>query len=165
MAVIRSVTSGDREAVIAIFNRFIRESFAAYGEGEMPLERFDDFLRVTTIFRVIEDRGDVIGFGFVKPYRNELSMARTGMLTYFILPEFTGQGLGTRMLRELTEAGGEKGITNWLAHISSRNEQSLAFHKKHGFEQVGRFRSVGVKFGEPFDIVWMQKDLAMGSRQ
>lgn len=48
-------------------------------------------------------------------------------------------------------------MDNLLASISSRNEQSLAFHRKRGFVECGRLRDVGVKFGKSFDVVWMQK--------
>lgn len=43
-------------------------------------------------------------------------------------------------------------------HIIPQRD-SLAFHRKHGFEDCGRFKGVGRKFGEDFDIVWMQRHL------
>jgi phosphinothricin acetyltransferase len=50
-------------------------------------------------------------------------------------------------------------ITSLLANISSRNRQSLEFHLRNGFRECGRFLKVGHKFGEAFDVVWMQKQL------
>jgi phosphinothricin acetyltransferase len=47
-----------------------------------------------------------------------------------------------------------------LANISSKNMESLTFHKKHGFFECGRMYEVGEKFNELFDVIWMQKDLA-----
>jgi L-amino acid N-acyltransferase YncA len=47
-----------------------------------------------------------------------------------------------------------------LASISSRNDGSIRFHKKNGFRECGRFRRVGRKFGQDFDIVWMQLRLS-----
>jgi phosphinothricin acetyltransferase len=44
-----------------------------------------------------------------------------------------------------------------LASISSRNEGSLRFHRKHGFRECGCFEGVGRKFDQDFDVVWMQK--------
>jgi len=49
------------------------------------------------------------------------------------------------------------GVDCLLANISSHNEQSLDFHRKMGFQQCGRFRRVGKKFGKDFDVIWMQK--------
>jgi phosphinothricin acetyltransferase len=50
-------------------------------------------------------------------------------------------------------------INSLLANISSRNRQSLEFHRKNGFRECARFPKVGRKFGEDFDAVWMQKQL------
>ena len=83
------------------------------------------------------------------------------------LPEFLRISIGTpeqneRLVRELermlSEAEG-LGITRILAHISSRNPGSIAFHRKHGFVECGRFPEIGQKRGELFDIVWMVRSL------
>jgi L-amino acid N-acyltransferase YncA len=44
-----------------------------------------------------------------------------------------------------------------MASISSLNTQSLAFSRKLGFEEVGRFRRIGEEHGREFDVVYMQK--------
>jgi len=67
--------------------------------------------------------------------------------------------LGRKIINELISTGKKHGITNYLAQISSKNKQSLNFHKKHGFVEVGKFKDVGTKFDQNFDIVWMQKIL------
>ena len=68
-------------------------------------------------------------------------------------------GYGTVLLDAMTRAAKKKGITVLLANISSRNPESLAFHKKHGFTECGRLHNVGIKFNERFDVVWMEKEL------
>jgi phosphinothricin acetyltransferase len=52
-----------------------------------------------------------------------------------------------------------------LANVSSRNEASLNFHLKNGFVECGRFKDVGTKFGEYFDVVWLQKFLEKISKK
>jgi phosphinothricin acetyltransferase len=49
------------------------------------------------------------------------------------------------------------GITALLASISSLNPGSLAFHRKKGFQECGRFVDAGRKKGRDFDEVWMQR--------
>jgi len=51
------------------------------------------------------------------------------------------------------------GMINFIAHLSSKNEQSIQFHKKHGFTECGRLKDIGIKFGQLFDIVWVQKQI------
>jgi L-amino acid N-acyltransferase YncA len=49
------------------------------------------------------------------------------------------------------------GIAAILASISFLNPESLAFHRKMGFQECGRFVAVGRKKERDFDEVWMQK--------
>ena len=61
------------------------------------------------------------------------------------------------MLKRLISDARKMKIKTLLASISSRNKESIAFHKKHGFIECGRFKDIGRKRGKLFDVVWMQK--------
>ena len=161
---IREFTDNDFQSVHKIFNLFIQSSFAAYTETELSSDRLKELMKPAKIILILHEDENIIGFGYVASYKPLPNFSRTGVLTYFIRPEFTGQGLGTILFNELTNRGIEIGITNYLASISSRNEQSLNFHKKHGFDEVGRFKNVGTKFGKDFDIVWVQKQFLSGEK-
>ena len=158
--VIREVRDSDGKAVVDIFNRFARESFAVYSDKELGFDFFERNWDLSRLFYVAETGDKVVGFAFLKPFRTYDNFRHTGMLTYFLLPEFTRKGIGTGLLNTLIEQGRSLGVTNFVAHLSSRNTQSLNFHAKHGFEEVGRLKNMGVKFGKPFDILWFQKQIA-----
>jgi phosphinothricin acetyltransferase len=159
---IHDFRQGDLDALLAVFNSFVRDSHAAYPESELNREPFEKIMAKAKIIVTLRDDEAVIGFGFISSYKPLANFDHTGVLTYFILTDHTGMGLGTRLLHELIRRGLEAGITNYLAHISSRNEQSLNFHRKHGFKEVGRFKQVARKFGELIDVVWVQKQLSPG---
>jgi phosphinothricin acetyltransferase len=103
--------------------------------------------------------GTILGFGFLRAHNPIPSFSRTAEITYFIRPEQTRKGIGSLMLEYLTGEAKKKGISSILASISSLNEESVRFHRKHGFVECGRFRQVGKKKGEFFDVIWMQKML------
>lgn len=154
---IREARPQDMRDVTDIFNYFVRESYAAYPADEVDTLRFDALYRSVSVFLILEMADEIVGFGFIKPFREEATFAQTGVLTYFILPHYTGMGLGTRMLERLTEEAKKRSIDNLVAHISSKNLQSLQFHEKHGFKQVGCLERMGRKFNAHFDIIWVQK--------
>lgn len=158
--IIRDYQTQDADKVDFIINSFTKNSFAAYTDEDYPGSFARERSKLTKVFLVLENSGEVIGFGLVSPYKPFRTCAHTGVLTYFIQPEYTGKELGSKLFNELIKQSLAKDITNFLAHISSKNVQSLAFHAKHGFEEVGRFKKIGKKFDEFFDIVWVQKELS-----
>jgi len=156
---IRPVADPDWETIVSIFNQFVAESFAAYPDQPVDESFFRDrwAAHPEYPFVVAEVRGRVVGFAYLSPFHQASTMRHTASLTYFIHPDHTSQGIGTVFLEDLLPAGSTLGITNFLAHISSLNPGSVRFHLKHGFTECGRFINVGVKNGQPFDMVWLQK--------
>jgi len=157
--VLRPATEDDAAAVVAIFNQYAAASHAAFTETPAPPEFFEDLRRGTYSFRVLVDAGVIAGFGSVRPLLPFPAFRRAGLLSYFIAQAYTGRGLGTRMLERLAADARENGCTTLVANVSSRNEASLAFHAARGFVEAGRLQAVGTKFDEPFDLVWLQRDL------
>ena len=159
---IRKATDQDCDQIVDIFNYYVEHGYAAY--PEKPLDRrLFDFLKTIiygNAFFVVEDRAEhVIGFGFLKKYHPYPAFDRTAEAGYFLLPGHTGQGVGALLLNRLEQEARELGVDNLLANISALNPPSLAFHKKHGFRECGRFEKILAKFGQDLDIVWMQKRL------
>lgn len=151
-----------RRGVIDIYNHYVAHGFASYREAPLPYEAFDRFLEITRNFPAyacVSGDGAVLGFGFLHAWHPSECCRRTGELTYFLHPEATGQGIGSRLLERLLAEAVPLGIDRVLASVSSKNPGSLAFHRRHGFEECGRFPEVGRKRGEDFDVVWMVRKL------
>lgn len=146
--------------VMDIFNYYVANSFAAYPDQPADYSRFNRFLEAAHGYPAVvvmdEVENIVVGFAFLHPFRPESTFQRVAEITYFLHPDHTGKGLGTMILEQFVAVAKERGIETFLASISSYNEASLRFHAKHGFEECGRFRRIGRKFGQDFDVVWMQ---------
>jgi len=149
-------------AVIDIFNHFVTQSFAAYPDRPVPREffqRFQQMIQGYPAYAAVVEAGRVVGFGFLRPYHPAGTLQRTAEATYFVRPEFTQRGIGTALLNRLIAEAVPRGIDSLVASISSRNDQSIAFHRKHGFHECGRFQRAGRKHDQDFDIVWMQRHI------
>jgi phosphinothricin acetyltransferase len=156
---IRPINDEDWAIVAAIFNHFVVNSPAAYPDRPVPADFFRDRHRAVPgyPFLVVEADGQVVGFAYLSPVHPVSTMRRSGQVTYFILPNHTGKGLGGRLLDLLLDAGRALGVDNIMAHVSSLNQDSIRFHLSHGFTECGRFRRVGTKHGQDFDMVWLQR--------
>jgi L-amino acid N-acyltransferase YncA len=162
-----SMTPDHRKPVIDIYNHYIEKSWAAYPDEPVGYALFDRFLDMTRGYPslvVRTDSGEFVGFAFLRAFLPAATFRRTAEITYFILPEHTHRGLGEKILKRFEEDASKAGVDNLLASISSRNRFSLDFHGKHGFVECGRLRNVGRKFGEDFDVVWMQKMIGGATR-
>ena len=136
--------SADAEAMLAIFNHYINHGFAAYLEEPASVELMHGLLDQAADLAAIgaRDREDrLIGFSLLRTYLSLATFSRTAQITTFIAPECTGRGLGTALIARLEAEARTLGLTSILAHVSSRNPGSLAFH------------------GKTFDIIWFQKML------
>jgi len=158
--IIEPITEDDGKAVIDIFNHYIKSSFAAYPEEEVPYEFFNFFLNMSRGYPFLAARdgqGRILGFALLRPYSPIPAFSKTAEITCFIAPEYIGMGLGSALQERLLSHAKGMGLTSILAGISSLNSASLAFHQKRGFTECGRFHAVGRKWGQDFDVVWMQK--------
>jgi L-amino acid N-acyltransferase YncA len=152
-----------REPVIDIFNHYVAHSFAAYPDQPVGPELFDRWLALCAGYPAAAAKaedGSVVGFAFLRPYHLANTLRGTAEVTYFIHPDHTRRGLGTRMLGELECQARERGIRTVIAGLSSLNLESRNFHLKQGFRQCGRLEKVGVKFGRAFDIFLFQKAIS-----
>jgi len=159
---IRRAEDTDASAVARVFNHFVKTSYAAFPSQEVD-DSFLDRLRALAgrfpIHAIESPEGTVVGFAVIRPYHYADTLRRTAEAIIFILPEHTRQGLGGRILKQLEADARAHGVDTLLGCASSRNEQSIAFQKAHGFAECGRFQRVGRKFNEDFDFVWLQKFL------
>ncbi len=155
-------TRRDGSGILAVFNHFVQHSFAAYPlqpVGDEFVTRLEKMSAEYPVLIVKDQAGHVIGFGLLHAFHPADSFRRTAEIGYFLHPDATGCGIGTALLDRLVAGAREQGIRTLLASISSRNDQSLMFHARRGFVEVARFRAVGEKFGEDFDVVYMQRDI------
>jgi phosphinothricin acetyltransferase len=101
----------------------------------------------------------VSGFSVLKPFFPFSTFQTAGSVTCFVAPEYTRSGLCTLLLNTLPDAARAQGRHILVDNRSSRNPRSLNFHKKQGFSECGRLERAGMKFGERFDFIWMQRDV------
>lgn len=153
----------DASAMLEIFNHYVEHGFAAYVEKPAAIDLMLRLLDEASDLAAIgarDTQGRLVGFSLLRPYAPREAFPKTAQVTTFIGPNWTGHGLGTAMLERLVGEAHKLGLTSLLAHVSSQNPGSLAFHGRQGFTECGRLRGIGSKQGASFDVVWLQRMLS-----
>jgi phosphinothricin acetyltransferase len=101
----------------------------------------------------------VVGFASLSPYRSRPAYAPTVEDSVYVHRDHRGRGIGKLLLAELVELARDHGFHSVMARIVGGHETSIALHRACGFEEVGREREVGRKFGKWLDVVLMQRML------
>jgi L-amino acid N-acyltransferase YncA len=101
----------------------------------------------------------VVGFASLSPYRPRPAYAPTVEDSVYVHRDRRGHGIGRLLLTDLVELARNHGFHSAIGRIVGGHEASIALHQACGFEEVGREREVGRKFGRWLDVVLMQRTL------
>ena len=96
----------------------------------------------------------------LKPYNPNDAFNETAEVSYFLDHNYRRKGIGTLAFAKLLDDAKRLGKMELIATISGDNETSIAFHRKLGFIECGRFHDIGFKFNKRFDLVFIQFSIA-----
>jgi RimJ/RimL family protein N-acetyltransferase len=88
---------------------------------------------------IVLSAGEVVGWCDVVPKPRPVH-AHVGGLGVALLPEFRGQGLGERLIRQALEAARAFGLHRVELTVREDNKNAIALYKKIGFEIEGLMR-------------------------
>lgn len=158
---LRQAGPEDLAAITALMNENIRNSTAVYHYEERRLEDvtrwYDDKQRRKHPLFVAEEAGVFLGYGTFGPYRPHDGYARTVEHSVYVDKNHQGKGAGGALLEALIEAAQRDGYHAMVAYIDAENQQSIRLHERKGFQNCGRLREVGYKFGRYLDLVIMER--------
>ncbi|RMQ40226.1 Phosphinothricin N-acetyltransferase [Pseudomonas cichorii] len=166
--ILRDARDDDMPTVQAIYAEHVLGGISSF-ELEPPsleemLRRRADVLDKGLPYRVAERQGEVVGYGYVTPYRPRPGYRFTVEDSVYVRHGLGGLGIGQALLGELIEHCVQGGWRQMIAIIgNSENLASIRLHERLGFHRVGVFESVGFKHGRWVDTVLMQRALGEGS--
>lgn len=152
-----------KDGVLGVYNYYILNTTYAFSDKAFGEDRFlyllDHSADYPAYVLVDSASGDIIGFTKLGEYLSYDTFKGAAYVTYYLMPGYTGIGLGKKCLDVLTEDARKLGIRNLIADVSSENTGSIAFHKKHGFRFVGEIKNAGFKLGRSFGAVYFHKEI------
>ncbi len=163
-SVIRPVTAEDLGAVAAIFTHYVISSVVTFETTPPTVDYWQhtcgDLARQGLPFLVCEQAGQVVGFAYAAPWRAKPAYQHTVESTIYLSPDYTGQGLGRRLLTALLHHCARAGAEQVIAVIADSGvPASETLHRACGYTEAGRLRKVGRKHGRVLDTLLMQYDV------
>lgn len=164
---VRDATPDDIPAIAAIYGQAVAHGVASF-EIEPPSE--EEMLRRMRLlldgnypYVVAERQGEVVGYAYAGPHHSRPGYRWTVDSSIYVSPAAQRGGVGSVLLGRIVADAEARGFRQMIAVIGdSANAGSIAVHRRHGFRDVGTFRSVGRKHGRWLDSVHMQRALGEG---
>jgi L-amino acid N-acyltransferase len=163
---IRDAGPGDVDAIAALTNALIATTTYEWTEVPYSVEDRRAWLAAKAAagmpVLVAEDAGEVVGWAGYGDFRDTTRWPGyrfTVEHTVHVRESHWGRGVGRRLMEALVERARAAGKRVMVAAIDGSNADSVRFHRRIGFVQVGFLPGVGAKFGRRLDLVLMQRDL------
>lgn len=164
---IRDATAADMAAIAAIYAQDVTGGTGTF-ELDPPdvaemIRRHANVRALGLPWLVAEVDGAVAAYAYAGPFRLRPAYRYTVEDSIYVDADHQGRGLGRALLVELIARCGTAGLRQMLGVIGdSANAGSVALHAACGFEMVGTMKSVGWKFDQWRDVVFMQRALGPG---
>ena len=153
------------DAIAAIYTDAVENSHATFDLVPPPPWHWQQLLASTRetpghfLLVAVDLDERVVGYAYSTTYMTRAAYDTTVVTSVYLDEAARGQGLGTALYRELFTRLDASPMRLAVAGISQPNPASTALHTAFGFERVGTFTGVGVKFGRPIDVTWYQRPL------
>ena len=155
----RIATEEDAPVITEIYNEHIKQ-----GGSTMDLQPkevsdvvawFQGFNKRELIV-LVEVNGNIIGWGIIKRYSDREGYARACETAIYLKSSETRKGYGSQLKLWIIEKCRELGYHHMVAKIYAKNEASIEYNRKLGYEIVGTQKEIGYVDGEWLDVTIMQ---------
>ena len=162
MMSIRSAEPADVPAMLAIYDRYVRETAVSFEYVTPSEQEFRSRLQEHIAFYpwlVWEEDGQVLGYAYAGRPFERAAYAWNAEISCYLDERIHGKGVGRALYAELEAILLRQGIRRVYAVITSANQNSLAFHRALGYRDFAVFHNAGFKLGAWYDTIWLEKEL------
>ena len=158
---IRDAGQGDVDGITAIYNDAVEHTTAIWNETRVDsanrLAWLADRQRAGhPVLVAVDEAGGVLGYASFGDWRPWDGYRHTVEHSVYVRVDRRGNGIGEALMLALIERARSVGKHVMVAGIEAGNTGSIRLHEKLGFEQVGRLKEVGAKFGAWLDLAFLQ---------
>ncbi len=164
---IRPVTPDDAPALAEIYGYYVKNTAVSF-EYDPPSAgefrgRIAHTLEKYPYLSAVMD-GRVIGYAYAREFVGRKACEHCVEVSVYVAHDCRRSGAGRALYEAMEQRLGETGILNVYASIAYADEEdeflthdSLRFHERMGYAPCARFHRCGYKFGNWYDLVWVEK--------
>jgi L-amino acid N-acyltransferase YncA len=155
------VTENDLKTIKEIYDHYILNSTATFHDGKISVSELKEFLFIDNPKYpsfIIKENNKTVGYCFLTRYKKRQAYDRTAEVSIYLMPGYTGKGIGTIAMMHLEAAAKKAGIHVLIGTLSADNRESIGFLEKLQYEKCAHLKHVGEKFGNILDVVMYQKE-------
>lgn len=167
MTTIRTATPADAEALLSIYAPYIEQTAITFEYDVPSVDEFRSRIEHTLLkypYLVAEQDGDIVGYAYAGVFKARAAYDHCVETSIYVSMDCQRQGIGRMLYDALEQKLKAQGILNVNACISWIDEpneylthQSPDFHTRLGYKKAAHFHLCGYKFGQWFDMIWMEK--------
>lgn len=160
---LRPATLADATSIARIYGEEALHGLATFEEtapsADEMAARMKPLLDGGFPFLIAQIGADVAGYAYASPWNERTGYRFAVQDSIYIDAAFRRRGLGKALLSALIERSKDAGKRQMMAIIGGASDGSIALHREAGFVEIGRARTIAIKFNRWLDVVYMQRGL------
>ena len=169
---IRVATTADAERIAEIYAPYVTDTAISF---ELTAPSADDMRsRIAATLQnypylvAEDDDGTVIGYSYAGRFRPREAYIHSVEMSVYVDKARRQSGIGRALYEKIEEILLKQNIYVVYANITFTddpsdthvNDDSVRFHRKLGYELVGKHHECGYKFGNWYGVCWLEKNLS-----
>lgn len=164
---IRTATPADAEKIRALYAPYVQKTAISFEYETPSIEEFAK--RIEHIlpdhpWLVAESGNGIAGYAYAEKLYARPAYARAAETSVYVKEDCRRGGVGRKLYESMENILKRQFVTNLYACIAYRETEdstltraSVDFHRAMGYRFAGKFERCGFKFGQWYDVVWMEK--------
>lgn len=163
---VRPALLSDCAAISAIYRQSIAVGGVTMDDGSYSAGKAREKLTALGLrerLLVATRLGEVIGWAELKQYSPRVGYHHAAETSVYVHRSEQGSGVGSQLMRALLEEARSLSYQHLSAKVVCGNEHSLSFHRRFGFELVGKQHRIGFSRGIWHDVMILEMLLSEGA--
>ncbi len=148
------------QELLDIYSYYVFNTTATFHDHAITREEMRElviFVKPPYKAFIIEIAETICGYVILTEYKKREAFRRTAEITIYLMPEYTGRGIGTKAIAYLENYARAVNIHALIAVICGQNTNSIKLFAHCGYFNCAHYKEVGIKFGQVLDLVCYEK--------